>query len=1255
MRSFSIIGDVDVCSLVGSQLQGNFRAGLSRNASPRIFEGAPLAGISVERALQALDGNDDFRVCRPLTPMELKSPIDGRDEKATYPYGSYVNFPESSDPMREPSAERTLAPVSLTADDKDARLRLTTATRLTANPQPVYSPQMLDSLKPGGVFEYSAAGRLLRDQVFFACQEWITYSFLASRSHSQKSQHSATFSKWQTKNKQDTVSRLNTIATWVDDHGKGLSDDVVRDFVRYKETALKMLESGKELTQDFFKTLTRQYITLLNDEQRASRDEDPLQAIPDVVVLYDLYNSSPVDAGKSCHAASGSHEDLPRTYMRNVRVPSDLDIKQQYGEHSDHIKSRLDDLVTIAKSWHRFAYGILAAIARRMENEWNKETRSADRASSLGAIVDISRVYGEGMIGEQFVRDAHIDVNVAQRTWSEYLDRFAGNPESQEADDGRSDLFDAVARLTLARVHLAESVTRTKLPAAEPVVVCCIKSLDLPTLSLEDDGSGSVDYLTSLYRDRWLRSRTVLILDADYLRRLLENPAGISSESSWEETVLDTIDAFQRRERLRPYLEFGFLVIRYGVSGALLISKQPSGELSTRLFFDPNKNDRSWTKNKDGEVIGYTSIFAASIVQSIVISCQRRGNETVYSDVREALHDGIGRALTRCQQACAYAYGRASGERDAHPSRSHAFEDLICNRGIPPGLYELQYKSQMYLNDWANAVPNGRDKSYREAVHHDFTAVCRDVAPLISSSTVPTVRNLKWSILEQSCSSDLEKVAFTIACKGVDSALNQHGRTIDDFVANSAEFVYDHFVLHTQAAEELVAERVRQLSDIEGILAEKKEELSAYEKKNASEQVETEINVLREAVEAAQRVRDEHDAEVEKCLTTVRTVWVSEIKKGLGELMKKQRGFKKLTVRESRCLANCETEVSRLCDELLWRVKKQLTVGEAEFKGLARNVSNATIACKIFDFGALEQFSMYSAPVARFGKAKSEITAIDRREVEGIAAIHRLIAHYVDSGESRPLSIAVFGPPGSGKSTAVKKIAESFGNKIDYRDLEFNLSQFTKVEELAEAFQEVQAKKGSCPLVFFDEFDCKFENNDFGWLKYFLAPMEDGKFGKSKRLGPAILIFAGGTSFSFNAFSPKGPSPNDERTVNFSRAKGPDFISRLSGHLNVIGIDPTDPEDGLYLLRRAVLIREFLTLNKAVDSGGAAKVDDHRVLQAILHAPSYRYGGRSLRMLINACMGADGFLRRCNIPATHELDMMVDSKSFLAMLRDSLK
>ena len=78
-----------------------------------------------------------------------------------------------------------------------------------------------------------------------------------------------------------------------------------------------------------------------------------------------------------------------------------------------------------------------------------------------------------------------------------------------------------------------------------------------------------------------------------------------------------------------------------------------------------------------------------------------------------------------------------------------------------------------------------------------------------------------------------------------------------------------------------------------------------------------------------------------------------------------------------------------------------------------------------------------------------------------------LIRDYADrQSHSRPLSIAVFGKPGSGKSFAVREILSHL--KIETDPLTFNLSQFSNANELKPALQSVQtvglSKK--LPVVF---------------------------------------------------------------------------------------------------------------------------------------------------------------------------------------------
>ncbi len=73
------------------------------------------------------------------------------------------------------------------------------------------------------------------------------------------------------------------------------------------------------------------------------------------------------------------------------------------------------------------------------------------------------------------------------------------------------------------------------------------------------------------------------------------------------------------------------------------------------------------------------------------------------------------------------------------------------------------------------------------------------------------------------------------------------------------------------------------------------------------------------------------------------------------------------------------------------------------------------------------------------------------------------------------------------------------------------------------AFHQVRdiGLSGKFPLVFWDEFDTSLAETPLGWLRYFLAPMQDGKFQEgqiSHPIGRAIFVFAGGTSSSMAEF-----------------------------------------------------------------------------------------------------------------------------------------
>jgi hypothetical protein len=285
-------------------------------------------------------------------------------------------------------------------------------------------------------------------------------------------------------------------------------------------------------------------------------------------------------------------------------------------------------------------------------------------------------------------------------------------------------------------------------------------------------------------------------------------------------------------------------------------------------------------------------------------------------------------------------------------------------------------------------------------------------------------------------------------------------------------------------------------------------------------------------------------------------------------------------------------------------------------------------------------------PVERMGAW----TSIDRTEIESVRSLRNIIRQYLSqSVKSRPLSVAVFGPPGSGKSFAVKQMAKEWmasGTRIEV--LEMNVAQFGSPADLATALQRVRdaAVVQTLPLVFWDEFDSPHDGKELGWLARFLAPMQDGLFldgGIARPIGPAIFIFAGGTHATLASFK--------ERSVTIPGAKASDFLSRLRGHVDVLGPNPRDQRDKGYVLRRALLLRsQLIARNPQLLRGGRLNIDPG-VLRAFLEVPAYVHGARSLEAIIEMS-SITGRLRyeRSSLPARHQLALHVDPDAFLALV-----
>ena len=296
--------------------------------------------------------------------------------------------------------------------------------------------------------------------------------------------------------------------------------------------------------------------------------------------------------------------------------------------------------------------------------------------------------------------------------------------------------------------------------------------------------------------------------------------------------------------------------------------------------------------------------------------------------------------------------------------------------------------------------------------------------------------------------------------------------------------------------------------------------------------------------------------------------------------------------------------------------------------------------------------ALQGVPWGQFGN----LLTVDRQEIESYRSIRNLVAEYAGQKQvSRPLSIAVFGTPGSGKSFGVTEMAKSLlPGQIE--TITFNLSQFDSVDDLISALHQVRdiGLSGKIPLVFWDEFDTSLGETPLGWLRYFLAPMQDGKFQEgqiSHPIGRAIFVFAGGTSSSMSEFD-KGM---DE---TFKSAKGPDFVSRLKGYINVLGPNPVNGRSGdpYFIIRRAILLRSSLKRGTPQLFEKRERKDllniDSGVLRALLKIGKFKHGARSIESLfaMSQLTGKTDFARSC-LPPESQLDLHVDGKSFLSLVQ----
>ncbi|MFN7937491.1 MAG: hypothetical protein U0R19_29455 [Bryobacteraceae bacterium] len=266
----------------------------------------------------------------------------------------------------------------------------------------------------------------------------------------------------------------------------------------------------------------------------------------------------------------------------------------------------------------------------------------------------------------------------------------------------------------------------------------------------------------------------------------------------------------------------------------------------------------------------------------------------------------------------------------------------------------------------------------------------------------------------------------------------------------------------------------------------------------------------------------------------------------------------------------------------------------------------------------------------------------DSSEYKRCQEIKEILEDYSQRQEvAGPLSIAVFGPPGSGKSYCVKNLIKSFNTeKLD--DQTINLSQVPDLQGLSEQLKAKLNPGGAGPevkeagkppkthILFLDEFDAPLAGEPLGWLRWFLALMQDGTFldnGKPVKCKKAILFFAGGTAPSLDEFERRAALDEAE----FRAKKVPDFISRLRGFIDIQGVNATDAERPV---RRALVLRGLLQGRWPERANGGEFPIDDSLTRKLLTTAHYVHGVRSMTALLDTSRLASGeTLSETNLPS----------------------
>lgn len=287
--------------------------------------------------------------------------------------------------------------------------------------------------------------------------------------------------------------------------------------------------------------------------------------------------------------------------------------------------------------------------------------------------------------------------------------------------------------------------------------------------------------------------------------------------------------------------------------------------------------------------------------------------------------------------------------------------------------------------------------------------------------------------------------------------------------------------------------------------------------------------------------------------------------------------------------------------------------------------------------------------VRKFGTLQS----VDRTEQESLGSVVDTMNERLASGNTQPTCIGLLGPIGSGKKYVATSLSEQVAERWAIRQLSYNARVMSR-EDLTRACYAIRdnAAENCLTVVSFENFEALLEP-DNTLLDEFISVMRYGTFkdeGHERTVGRCLLLFLTNQEPATLAST---PTPTATEFTLRRRLDDSALLDNLHGAITLHGPNQTGPQDRLFAVRRALMLRQLLLSRHPhlASPDGTMKIDD-AVLHALLFIPTYKHGLRSLEKIITTSRLTNRTkFDVSSLPPEEQIQLHVDGRTFMAFLR----